>query len=225
MKTKYIFRTLILLLTICFFSIFINYCSDPASTTPDPSLNSISGSIVNWDQGSNVQLKSVITVNSIDIILDSSIVDPSGNFSIKLPAPPDSVLSLVKYLSTTYCTANVNANPVETKGAALKLYLYKFTLIGEIIQGDSVHSPYQLGDYIIMYEYYDRNTSITGQTVCNFITYNTYNYNISGKKGWNKIRYLYQEQTPTFNTYIYDNTIPKNPMWTYWLTSSFKTNK
>lgn len=217
MKLKYFSRTALLIIFICLVSVFINYCSNPSTTNPDTSLNSISGTIVNWNQGANVVLKSVITFNSTEYVLDSYVVDPSGSFSIKLPDPPDSLLSQVKYSNTTYCNANVSVNPPETKGATVKLLLYKFTLLGEIVQGDSVRSPSQLGDYIIRYEYYDRNTAISGLTTCNFLFFTNYNYNITGVKGWNKVRYLYQEHTTTFDTYVFDNTIPKNARWTYWL--------
>jgi len=106
------------LLTITFIinSVILFSCKDN-TVNPVNNPNTISGKIVNWYYGTNKYAVAYAETPSMPIksaVLDSSLIDGNGNFSIKIIPPPDSIFSNITLIDSVYCTGNFIINPSAT---------------------------------------------------------------------------------------------------------------
>lgn len=227
-------KSLIRILITVFVVIFIYSCSETPVNPPPPPSDLLNGTIENWILGGNIKLKAeLISISYFTyVVLDSTIVNANGAFTLKLRNAPDSLLYPITFTNDSLCTGIPTVNPSNTKSnfnpnlnypGGLDLY-NDSTQIGFIYRSN--YSPDTIlipGWFFAYYLYLDQNVSITGSVVCyNGPNPDTTIYNFSGTRGWNKVVVLVNSYTHA----TVSATEPAGGKWrAYLMTNDALSNK
>ncbi len=221
-------KSLIKLLITIFVVIFIYSCSNDTivnNTTPSQ-LFTMNGTIENWILGGNVKLKAeLFDINLFipPLVLDSTIMNTNGAFTLNLKNAPDSLLYPITFTYDSSCTGNVTVNPPNTKSNfnpnltfPYGLDLYNDSVfIGFIYRSNYGPDTTDItGWFFAHYLYLNQNVSITGSIICNSGTeQDTTIYNFSGTRGWNKVVVLVNSNTQYGSTVTISAIEPAGGKW------------
>lgn len=172
-------------------------------------VTSISGKIENWNDGTDKVLKLSIFQNSNYISFGSSSIDANGNFNIQSLSPvPNDMLSVVSSILETGLSISNPSTMANTFKAKMKIYSgnsstpYRET--AKELNGNKT-----VGDFWIGYVYCDSDVNITGSYTYPAPYNEEYNYNLSFKKGWNKICFKVTESNASIKKFDVTNNEPE----------------
>ncbi len=177
------------------------------SSSSSSNLNSISGTIPNYNLGASKTIRLTYWGNAYSDYpnFGSGIVDADGNFNIaSLSAVPDNLLEPLSDIPTG---VNVSDPSAKIKGGCtLRIYTASATKPTHTVDKGIFHSPSQAGDYYINFIYSDRACSVQGTEISS-----NYIYNFEMKKGWNKLIQLVKQTNPLIMEYKNEE-----PVGGYW---------
>lgn len=164
--------------------------------TPSTVVNSITGQIDNWTQGSDKIMKAAyykheeFEITYVEV--GSCSIDNNGNFTIKSLSLPKSadLISLDSLINNGKQNFKLSNTKVKTLKPDLQLLIYSGNeIIGNVRKG--IFTDFDLekvGDYEVYYIYVDSEVSVTGSnSVTNSGITSTTNVNIHLGAGWNKV--------------------------------------
>jgi hypothetical protein len=210
-----------------FISLVIFSCKkETTDSSPNSSITSISGKIVDWPYGSDKTLKAgfyVVGSNlELFVTIDTCSIDNDGNFNLTSLAVPPGIylISLDSFMNgSSYSKTNFDISNHVTKTLDYYLGFFIFSkessrFITSIYKAyhnrfDSSTAEY----YNIEYMYVDRDVSIKGSR-SESNPYNTVikNANLNFKAGWNKIviKEVYSKDSSTID---FSGNEPAEAIW------------
>lgn len=184
-----------LLILIAALFIFLTGCGEDSpvqETEPEIEYFEISGQLFNWHDGPD-QYITFYNGENIFRPLDSiaaSPIDTAGNFLIKVPRPPQSLLRPIKEIFPP--SSDFLEVPMISDSAAK--FIQGILVVSKNKKptwGTYWYSLYPVGMgwdwYQIYYYYFDRNVEINGRLIYSNNSYGSVNYSFTAKSGWNII--------------------------------------
>ncbi len=209
---------IISLILIIFFVLVIG-CSDNSITNGGSNSNSISGKIENWHFGKNKKLKVSASnyVGPYSLVIDSCMIDSTGNFSVKCITPPDSCFSAFD-LKDSSCYNTIIVNPAAAKYSYIGFEVYDtLNETGILFRSSDSISVNHEGQTQAFYFCIDRACTINGLDSCNLngnIHINLWSANFS--KGWNTLYLTYNSYNPPSYMKVTQSTSqPQVVKWYY----------
>jgi hypothetical protein len=233
-------KTLIVLLSGFLFFV-LSSCSKQNPVEVDAGVfSSLSGHIENWSYGSDCSasfIRLVVTTESqpdegLVISVGEASIDGIGNFSITdITAPPDTLFNGggLRYNVGLFMTNPVffhgYTNPyisIVDDAKNFKGYLFYSNQSTSVLPYINENSA--VGDYTMMYQYSDRDIVIDSSTVSEGVSSLTLylTYEMSLKKGWNKIFAITTYVSSTERKALWTTTAPATPGKWYLCNRYFK---
>ena len=180
--------------------------SDSASNS---SVTSISGTIPNYTLGAGKSIKLSYWGNGYSDYptYGSAVVDANGNFNItSLSNVPDDQLNDQSEIPSGVVSSDLSAKI--HGGFALRIYTTSTTIPTHTVDKGIFHSTTRAGDYYVNFIYSNKDFSIQGTHI---ESGEEYRWNVSLKKGWNKMIELVKQASPLIMEYSNDE--PDGGYW------------
>jgi hypothetical protein len=213
-------KKILFLTTAVLFTIYFTTCKNDTITGGGSQVNetpTLSGKILNWNLGSGKKLIARAyggDSGSVSVILDSSVIDSYGNFTIKLYYPPDSLWRAFSLTGT--CTRHTVINPADLKFCYMYLFVEDSTrtYIGSLFRSNDSAYWANTGKTFCDLDCFNSSGSIMGTDTCTdgAFTRLIETSNVVQTKGWDSLYIIYDSAGINFARFT-NTTQPQVVQW------------